>query len=125
MTQNELISHWRKGANDALEMAFLAEKAGKYDHALFNCHLAVEKAFKAQHIAMHKKNHPRTHDLVSLAALLKLDWTEEQKTQLETLTRFVIDARYSDPSWTEEYATKEMTEEWIRRSRSFLSMLKS
>jgi HEPN domain-containing protein len=125
MTQQEAVRHWQEGARKALRAAKVLHEDGNDESALFHCHLAVEKALKAAWIAQRDTEEPpHTHDLVALAkALEKQPWTEEDLEVLETLTRFVIDARYADPTWAVEYATKENTERWIEQGRRFISFL--
>lgn len=44
MTEADVIAHWKKGAKDAIEAARLLHDGGKYALALFDLHLAMEKA---------------------------------------------------------------------------------
>ena len=121
MSPQEIIEHWRKGAKDALEMAELAYKAEKYDHALFNCQLAIEKGLKTLYMEEQAKDHPRTHDLSLLAHLLDRSFNESEEELFKELTDFAVDARYNDPDWVKEEATRQNTEKWIRRTSDFLS----
>ena len=123
MTEADVIAHWRKGATDALEMARLACDAGKYDHALFNCHLAVEKALKVKYMEQHNAEAPYTHNLLELAGLLPNPWTEQVKTILDRLSDFVVAARYSDPVWAEKYADLSHANECIADAARLLSSL--
>lgn len=124
MTQQDAIHHWLHGAQEELDSARVLQKSGKYLQALFHCHLAVEKALKAKWIAeRNAADVPHTHDLLRLAEELKQEWTEEQKTLLETMTRFVIDARYADPGRAEAYATRDHVQMWIGHAEHFLSLL--
>ncbi|MBU2213733.1 HEPN domain-containing protein [Patescibacteria group bacterium] len=121
MTEADIIAHWRKGAKDAFEMAQLAHKAGKYELALFHCHLAVEKILKAAVMEKTKKPHPKIHELSVLARLLKETWSVEEKQLFESLSDFAIAARYDDPTWAENYATSQNAQDWIKRTEAFLS----
>lgn len=106
MTKQELIEHWRKGARDALDMARLALTAGKYDHVLFNCHLAIEKALKALYMTAHEEEAPFSHDLGFLAKQAGLSLAESHMRFLQELSDYAVDARYSDPAWAEHCATR-------------------
>lgn len=123
MSDEEIIGHWRKGAFDALEMARLALEAGKYDHALFNCQLAVEKALKVKHMEQKGEDAPRTHNLQHLASLLDQRFHNEEMELLEELSDFAVDARYHDPQWAREEATREKANQWIESVSSLLSRL--
>ncbi len=123
MTEADIIAHWKNGSRDALEMACLAKKAGKYDHVLFNCHLAVEKALKAEYMQKYDKDAPFTHNLLDLAETLNRKWTDKQKKDLDELTDFVSAARYSDPVWAEKYADAEHASQWIAAAEEVLSFL--
>lgn len=123
MTEADVVNHWRKGASDALEMARLAYTAGKYDHVLFNCHLAVEKAIKSEYMQKHKTEAPYSHNLLDLAKLLDRTWVAHQETVLDELTDFVSAARYSDPVWAERYADARHAVQWIAEAEKFLSFL--
>ncbi|MEK7563042.1 MAG: HEPN domain-containing protein [Patescibacteria group bacterium] len=121
MTEADVIAHWRKGARDALEMAQLALQAGKYDHALFNCQLAVEKALKAKIMEKTRKPHPKIHDLRKLSLLVHDSWTVEENELFDIVSSFAVAARYDDPLWAQQYATAEHATKWIERSITFCS----
>jgi HEPN domain-containing protein len=123
VTTADVITHWRKGARDALEIAKLALQAGMYDHVLFNCHLAVEKALKAEYMQLHGEEAPYTHNLLDLAETVDRSWTDAQTTALDELSDFVVAARYSDPVWAERYADAPHGSAWLRSAEAFLSLL--
>jgi HEPN domain-containing protein len=121
MTDSDIIAHWRKGARDALEMAQAAIRIEKYDHALFNCHLAVEKALKAAVMENTREPHPKIHNLGRLAELVSKEWTKEEQEMFDTLSSFAVAARYDDPPWAEQYATKTHAELWVKTTSAFIS----
>lgn len=123
MTGQEVIAHWRKGARSALKMARLALDAEEYEPALFHCHLAIEKALKAVYMEQHGEDHPYTHDLRHLATLIRHSLHAEDMEVLQEMAEFVTDARYSDPYWAAEEATKKNAGKWIRKTEHILSML--
>lgn len=123
MTQQEAVAHWLRGAEKALKAAQILQRDGIFEPALFECHLCVEKALKAAYLHEHDKAPPPTHNLILLAKNLARSWTEDELEQLRTLSQFVIDARYADPPWAEEYATEINTAFWIERSAAFLLRL--
>lgn len=123
MSQEEIIQHWKKGARDALEAAQALHHLGKYALALFDCHLAVEKALKAAYIAKHDREAPPTHNLLLLTEELDQSWTQEQNDALSDLTDYAVAARYDDPEWAKTQATKENSVFWLKKTSAFLDLL--
>ena len=121
VTTKDVITHWRKGANDALEAAELLAKDGKYELALFHCHLAVEKALKAAIMEETGKPHPKMHELFTLAELLRAEWADEDRELFDALSDFAVAARYDDPAWAQQQARPENVAAWLRRTEAFLS----
>ncbi|MEK7137695.1 MAG: HEPN domain-containing protein [Patescibacteria group bacterium] len=122
MTQQEAVQHWREGSRGSLIMAKAGLHEKEYLLALFHCHLAVEKALKAEWIAEHDApDVPHTHDLNYLADQLHGRFTEEQKKLFSDLNDFAVTARYSDPPWAQTQATPERTALWIEKTGSFLT----
>ena len=123
MTEADVITHWRKGARESLQLATHAQKDKSFALALFHCHLAVEKALKAQYMEEHRKEPLPTHNLVLLAHELARPWTEEEIRKLDYLTQYAVAARYDDPFWAEREATEENGAHWIDVADVFLSSL--
>jgi HEPN domain-containing protein len=123
MSQEEIIRHWQQGARDALEAAQALHDLGKYALALFDCHLAVEKALKAAYITKHDREAPPTHNLLFLTEELGRSWTQEQHDALSDLTDYAVAARYDDPEWAKAQATKENSTFWLKKAAAFLAIL--
>ena len=123
MTQAEALRHWQQGAIDALESAQLLHDAGKYALALFHCHLACEKGLKAAFVEQKKDAPPATHNLLHIAKELDCNLSETQEDTLSDLTDYAVDARYDDPEWAKQKATKENSAHWITNAQEFLSTL--
>lgn len=123
MSQEEIIKHWQQGARDALEAAQALHNLRKYALALFDCHLAVEKALKAAYIAKYDQEAPPTHNLLFLTEKLGKAWTQEQHDALSDLTDYAVAARYDDPEWAKTQATKENSAFWIEQASAFLTIL--
>ena len=121
MTEADVIAHWRKRAAESLAVARLAHRDGHFAHALFNCHLAVEKALKAMYMEQRRSEPPPTHDLMQIAFRLDRDWTKDEKQLFADLTGYAVAARYDDPAWAEREATAENAAAWIRRVDVLLS----
>ena len=123
MTEADVIAHWRNGARKELQSAKLLFDGGQYAGTLFHCHLAVEKALKAQFMDQHRKNPPMTHDLERLALELKQSWTPDELELFQDLTQYAIAARYDDPVWAEHEATSENASHWVNVGQTFLNTL--
>lgn len=71
-------------------------KNKRYSDALFYGHLTLEKLLKGLTTKALKKSPPYTHDLVLLARLSKLDFTEQELEFFELVNQFNIRTRYDD-----------------------------
>jgi HEPN domain-containing protein len=120
MTREDHIAHWKKGAEDAIEAAEVLLREEKYSLALFHCHLGVEKLLKSKFLEEKQSAPPHTHDLLSLALELNLDWSEEEQRQLSDLTTFAIAARYDDLGW-EDAESNVKVEQWLDISKNIFS----
>lgn len=125
MTQQQVVAHWKKGAQDALEVAHMCFEAQKYEHALFNAHLAVEKALKALYIEQHDEAPPHTHELEQIASALAIPFAEEHTDLLREMSRLAVRARYADHQWSAEQATANNAEYWLTQAEVLLSSLLS
>jgi HEPN domain-containing protein len=123
MTEADVIAHWRKRARESLEVAKKAHEEGYFAHALFNCHLAVEKALKAAFMDEHRDEPPLTHNLLSVAQRLRHEWDEHERRDFEYLTQYAVAARYDDPAWAAREATATNSRRCITVSERFLSLL--
>ena len=121
MTTAQVITHWRKGARDALRLAKHAADDGLYELALFHCHLCIEKALKAALMEKTGKPHPKVHALAQLATALHENWSKDDREMLDTLSDFAVAARYDDPAWAERFATAQNAQKWIVCAETFVS----
>lgn len=78
------------------EVAESLFKHKHYAHALFLCHLVIEKVLKALVLKRTKEIAPQIHDLRRLAEKAGLNFTEEQGKAFDIITTFNIRARYDD-----------------------------
>ncbi len=94
MRSNEEISYWLGIAKDDLRVAGHLIDTNDRLHALFFCHLAIEKMLKALFVKVNRRLSPWTHNLPRLAKESKLTLSEEDLQFLNELLRFNIEARY-------------------------------
>ncbi|MGD0518741.1 MAG: HEPN domain-containing protein [Thermoguttaceae bacterium] len=96
MDLQQQIEYWRKLSQEDLEAAEALLNNRKYRHALFFVHLAVEKMLKAHVTKITGKVPPRSHDVLRLADLARLDISDAQRTYLARLQRYSLEGRYPD-----------------------------
>ena len=121
---HQAIKNWQEGSNDAFDTAKKLFSSKKYHHALFFCHLAVEKALKATYINQHNEAPPYTHELARLTALINHSLTEEQVEQLDTINTYNIAARYQeDKQDLFNRATPEYASEWLAHTQTIINSL--
>lgn len=94
--EQKIIHYWSETSKQDFETAEILFENKKYSHALFFCHLSIEKILKA--LVVEKKHiaPPLLHDLVRLAEKAGLELSFKIKTQLAEINSFNIQARYDD-----------------------------
>jgi len=91
------VQYWRATADDDLEAIDLLFQGGKFVHALFFTHLALEKILKAHWVNNNPQNvPPKTHNLTILYEKTGLDLTEEDTDFMQMMNVFQIEGRYPD-----------------------------
>ncbi|MEK7137575.1 MAG: HEPN domain-containing protein [Patescibacteria group bacterium] len=123
MTAQDAIQKWREGAQRALAAAQAVYDIGDYTLTLFHCHLAVEKALKAEFLKQQNTAPPYTHNLALLAGKSGKVFTDDEIAFLDELTEYNVYGRYDDTQWMGERATSENALKWLQYARSFLSSL--
>ena len=114
MTSEELVSYWKKSAEDALDTAQELYKPGKYHHCLFFLHLALEKILKAAYVKKHHETPPPIHDLVRLTDHTSISADQKRVQELIEISSFNISARYDD--YKQQFyrkATAEYAKKWL------------
>src|SRR3989344_8046849 len=112
--QEKMANAWKDGSRDAFDTAEKLYESKKYHHALFFCHLAVEKALKAKYALGHSDMPPYTHHLVLLASKVDTKLTEEQQIFLPEINTFNIAARYDEEKLNlYKKATQTYAQEWM------------
>lgn len=94
MRSNDEINYWLEIARDDLRVAGRLIDSKDRLHALFFCHLGLEKMLKALYVKMNRTSPPPIHNLVRLAMESKLALSGEDLEFLNELLRFNIEARY-------------------------------
>jgi HEPN domain-containing protein len=89
-----VIEYWLISSNDDLDSAEHLFIAGKYHHALFFGHLALEKRLKAEIVEATDFAAPPKHTLERLAQKTTIQFSTEQIESLTEITKFNLEARY-------------------------------
>lgn len=126
MTPTDIVEFWKTTAKEDWETAEALFALNRYSHALFFCHLALEKILKGLVYAKAKAHPLPIHQLVKLAKQAKLSLTPTQEQHLEEITSWNIEARY-DGYKREFYqkATKEFTTQWMSVARDLFVWIKN
>jgi len=96
-----------------------------YNWSLFLGHLVIEKLLKAYYVQATENFPPLIHDLRRLGELAGLEFDENKKIILDTISRFNINARYDDyKSNFYKLCTKEFTEIWITTIKDIRQWIK-
>jgi HEPN domain-containing protein len=126
MTAQQLTTIWTEGAADAMDTASKLMIDGKYNHALFFCHLALEKQLKTILIRVTQEPPLPIHNLLRIAELAQITLSSEQKEHMREINRFNIEARYDDiKQQFYRKATKEYAEKWFAATQELFLWLKN
>lgn len=124
MEEQKVIKYWLTMAQQDFETADLLSHNKKYHHALFFCHLSVEKMLKALVVKRTKNAPPLIHDLVRLAEKARLSLSTQRKTDLADLTTFNIEARYDDYKLSfYQKARKPFCTKYLNKTKRLLKWL--
>lgn len=123
--KNDRHKEWLLQADYDLESAEILFKSGKYLHALFLCHLALEKSLKAVYEKKTGKPAPKIHNLNFLANEGGLDPDNKLDLFLSAMNTLNIVTRY--PEELEHFVAlykREKTSTILNETRSFLEWIK-
>ena len=120
----EIIQFWKQGAREALETAEILYKNDRYDYALFFCHLSLEKILKSRIIRQSSEHAPRSHDLLFLCGIAKVDLDKTREDNLREIGDFNIEGRYAEEKLLlYKKATKEYTIQWFETTKELFIWL--
>ncbi len=115
------IEYWRSGAIDNLDTAGILIEKGKLLEGLFFCHLAIEKALKANVTKATSDVPPKTHNLKRLADLAGLTFKESDYEFLATMMEFQLEGRY--PEITKKSPDKKVSSSYLKEAKEFVEWL--
>jgi HEPN domain-containing protein len=123
----EHIKYWLDSADHDWDTVQSLFSAAKYDWCLFIGHLVLEKILKALYVqANDNQLPPKTHNLVKLARLSKLDLSMEQEILLDEVNDFNLEVRY--PQYKSEFykrCTRKFSADYYQKINEMMIWLKS
>jgi HEPN domain-containing protein len=125
MNGKDIVKNWFNASKQDLETAVILFENKKYHHALFFCHLSIEKYLKAMIVKKMKKAPPLIHDLVRLAEETDIKLTDKIKNELGDISAFNIQARYDDHKLSfYKKANKRFAAKYLKTTKEILLWLK-
>lgn len=125
MSNKDLVKYWFDSSLQDWETVEVLMKSKRYMHALFFCHLSLEKYLKCM-IAKRNETVPITHDLLFLAKKAKLELTKEWTKLLAEVTGFNINARYDNyKNSFYKRATASYAQKYIKEILDFKTWLQN
>jgi len=123
-SEQEVVKYWLTASKEDFDSAEILFENKKYHHALFFCHLSIEKMLKAIIVKSIKTAPPLIHDLIRLAEKAKLPLSEAQINELAEITTFNIESRYDDYKLSfRKKATKRFSKKYLEKTREILKWL--
>lgn len=117
MTGQDLVQFWQTGSDEAWQTVQALVQTKRYLHALFFCHLTLEKLLKARYVESNQKPPPPTHDLTWLADEAGVTLTPDNRNHLAEISRFNIAGRYEEyRNKLHQRATAEFTLAWVEKT---------
>lgn len=90
------VEYWISGAREDLKTAKILVEKDRLLHALFFCHLVIEKAIKAHVVRSTSKVAPKSHNLIYLIELSGVDVDEKNEEFLGILMKYQMEGMYPD-----------------------------
>ena len=92
----EIYKYWMNASVEAFDTAKVIFEGGRYVHALFFCHLAIEKMLKAFVVKRTKDHAPYDHNLIKLAENAGVKFSDQDMDTIAEINTFNIEGRYDD-----------------------------
>lgn len=122
--EQKIIEYWATASKQDFETAEILFENKKYHHALFFCHLSIEKILKAIIVKIRQEAPPLLHDLVRLAERTRIKLSVKQKAELAEISTFNIEARYDDYKLSfYKKANKRFSSKYVNKTKKILTWL--
>lgn len=126
MDTNKIVKFWLNQTNRDWQATKSLFRAKHYSHALFFCHLTLEKLLKAIIVKQTKKQSSFLHDLLLLVKQTNIQLNKEQIDQLNEISTFNIRARYDDIKYQfYQKATKNYASKYFNITKKLILWLKN
>jgi HEPN domain-containing protein len=122
----KVYDHWILRSDHDFKTMLNLYDSKDYPWALFIGHLVIERLLKAQIVKVTQAHAPYLHDLRRLAKLSLIDFSDEQKIILNTITTFNLNARYDD--YKQDFykkCTSSYADIWIGKIKEMQLWIKS
>lgn len=119
------INHWITRSDQDNETMIHLYNSKDHHWALFMGHLVIERLLKAFVVKRTGDHAPFSHDLRRLAKLSEIEFNDEYKRWLDTITTFNLNARYDD--YKQDFykkCTSEYTKKWISNIKTLKEWIK-
>ena len=120
---------WLLQAEYDIETAEAMFRSGRYSYTVFMCHLSIEKALKGLYAKVHKKDPPKTHNLLYLIELINsvevFIVPDEFGNFFKTLNEKSVPTRYPDMLYDilKEFK-KTNTKQFVTEGKKVLKWIK-
>lgn len=119
------VDYWINLSKYDIKTADVMFKGRRYLYVLFICQQAAEKMLKALVTMNTNQFPPKTHDLLKLAELSKIDIDETKKEFLAKLSFYYIETRYPEEiSKLSKDINKKIALEYLNKTKALLKWLK-
>lgn len=123
---SKAVKEWFRQADYDMKTAEALFESRRYIHAVFMCHLAVEKALKGLYQGRMNETPPKIHNLIFLIEKLQLEPPDDLYELVFSLNRVSIPTRYPDDieKMKKEY-NKRKTAVFVEKGKGVLRWLKA
>ena len=124
-TKEKTINYWISRSDKDFDTMMHLYKSKDYHWSLFIGHLVIERLLKAAILKKTDAPAPFTHDLRRLAKLSEIEFNDEHKRLLNTITTFNLNARYDD--YKQDFykkCTLKYAETWISNIKMLREWIK-
>ena len=121
----EETKNWLEMVNYDLDTAKQMFNTKRYVYVIFMCHLAIEKALKAIVCEETRKFPPKTHDLIFLTRIGKVEFSEELMNYIGMINNVAVVIRYpEDLSKLVSSYTKTVTQKYLDNTIKVIECIK-
>ncbi len=121
----KILNHWITRSDQDFDTMIHLYNSKDYHWTLFMGHLVIERLLKAVVVKRINTHAPFTHDLRRLTKLAEIEFDDEYKHWLDTITTFNLNVRYDD--YKQDFynkCTSEYTDKWISNIKTLRKWIK-